>query len=90
MSNSETRQALQAFMLEQFPAARGQSFRDDTSLLEQGIVDSMGVLEIVTFLEQRFGLQLNDEDLVSESFDSIDAIAGLVEQKLQFQETCKP
>jgi acyl carrier protein len=51
---------------------------DGESLLEGGIIDSTGVLELVAFLEDRFGLAFADEDIVPENLDSLDAIAAFV------------
>jgi acyl carrier protein len=47
-----------------------------TSLLETGILDSLGLLRLVVFLQERFGVALDDVDLVPENFDSIDAICA--------------
>ena len=58
-----------------------QALGDDDSLLETGWIDSTGVLELVTFLESTFDLQLTDEDLVPQNLDSISRIAAFVERK---------
>jgi acyl carrier protein len=47
-----------------------------TSLLETGIVDSLGLLRLVIFIQERFGITVDDEDLVPEHFDSVDAICA--------------
>ncbi|MGE3510609.1 MAG: acyl carrier protein [Vicinamibacterales bacterium] len=54
----------------------GQSF------LESGVVDSTGVLELVTFIEERFGISVEDRELLPQNLDSIDNVARFVEQKL--------
>ena len=76
-------QEVRAFVLEHFPLARHKHVSDTDSLVESGIVDSLGVLEIVTFLEARFGIVVADVDVVSENFLSIAAIANYVESKQQ-------
>ena len=53
------------------------------SLLESGVLDSTGVLELVGFLEQTFGIEVANEDLVPENLDSISNVASFVERKLQ-------
>lgn len=58
-----------------------EAIGDDTSLIEQGIVDSTGVLEVVGFLEQTFGIQVDDSDLVPANLDSIGAIAQYIARK---------
>jgi acyl carrier protein len=52
-----------------------------TSLIEAGIIDSTGVLELVGFLEEEFEVRIDDEDLVPENLDSIDNIVRFVERK---------
>ena len=51
---------------------------DDGSLLDAGIVDSTGAMELVSFLESEFGLRVDDHDLVPENLDSIAAMAAFV------------
>lgn len=53
----------------------------DASLLEQGIVDSTGVLEVVSFLEAEFGIAVADEELLPENLDTIDRISAFVARK---------
>jgi acyl carrier protein len=52
------------------------------SLLEQGTVDSTGVLELVMFLEDRFGIKVHDDELVPENLESIEKTADFVQRKL--------
>jgi acyl carrier protein len=84
-----TRDAIQThvrqFILQQFPAARRHALADDDSLLEAGIVDSLGVLEVVTMIEQDFGVALDDEELMSDHFESIARLAALVHDKLSVE-----
>ena len=47
-----------------------------TSLLETGILDSLGLLRLVVFVQERFGITMDDADLVPENFDSVDAICA--------------
>ena len=53
----------------------------DTSFLESGIIDSTGVLELVAFLEEKFKVKVEDEDLIPANLDSINAIIRFVERK---------
>lgn len=55
---------------------------DDASLVGCGVVDSTGVLEVVAFLEQTFGVAIDDDEIVPENLDSIARIAALIERKL--------
>ncbi|MEX0703625.1 MAG: acyl carrier protein [Planctomycetales bacterium] len=53
------------------------------SLVEQGIIDSTGVLELVTFLESSFEVQIDDDELVPQNLDSIDNLVRFIERKLE-------
>jgi acyl carrier protein len=60
--------------------------RGDTSFLESGIIDSTGVLELVAFLEEKFQVKVEDEDLIPANLDSINAIVRYVENKCSASE----
>ena len=51
------------------------------SFLEKNLVDSTGILEVVAFLERRYGITVNDEELIPDNLDSIDRIAAFVASK---------
>ncbi len=73
---------LRGFIVEKFPLARRHDFRDDTLLLEKGILDSLGILDIVTFIENEFQIMIEDEDLVPENFQSVSSLAEFLNSKL--------
>lgn len=54
---------------------------DDASFLEKGIVDSTGVLELVLFAEETFGIEVNDEEVVPANFDSVGRLAAYIDAK---------
>lgn len=54
---------------------------NDDSFLETGIIDSTGVLELVMFLEEEFGIAVDDEDLIPENLDSVDRLCEFVARK---------
>ena len=82
-SNAEIKSDLRHFIEQQFPPARQAEFSDSDSLLRPGIVDSFGVLELMTYLEQHFGVSLSDDEMLSNRFESIDSLTELVAEKLQ-------
>lgn len=59
----------------------GYGLSDDASFLEEGIVDSTGVLELVMFVEETFAVSVEDEEIVPENFDSVSQLAGYVRRK---------
>lgn len=82
MTKDSIQNQLRQFIHQQFPAARSRDLTDEASLLEAGIVDSLGVLELVTMIEQSFGVTLEDDELLSDHFESIAKIAALVHDKI--------
>jgi len=59
----------------------GAALTNDYPLIERRVVDSMGIYQIVTFIEGEFGIEVFDEELVPEHFGSIDEIALFIEAK---------
>ena len=55
--------------------------RDSESFVDSGTIDSTGVLEIVMFLEQHFGLKIDDRELIPENLDSVDRLTAFVTRK---------
>lgn len=54
---------------------------DDYPLLEKDVLDSMGIFQVVAFLEDEFGIEVDDAELVSENFETIGSIAELIDSK---------
>lgn len=59
--------------------------KNDTLVFMQGILDSMGFINLINFLEDSFSLKVNDSDLVETNFESVNAIADFVARKLQVE-----
>ncbi len=72
------RERLQAFIRDSFFA---DGFADDDSFLRCGIIDSLGVMQLVEFIEAEFGIEVSDPELVPENFDSLARVAAYVERK---------
>ena len=72
---------IREFIYEQFPLAKKASLSDEDTLLESGIVDSLGILELVNFVTEKFGITVSDEDLQPETFNSIGSLAAFVEAR---------
>jgi acyl carrier protein len=69
------------YLAEHFPAARARRLDLDESLLTNGILDSLGVLDVVAFLEAEFQITVTDEDLLPENFESLARLTTFVEVK---------
>jgi len=72
------------FIWKHFPLARTRKIIDTDPLLETGILDSLGILEVVTFIEHEFHIILNDDDLVPENFHSMESIAEFVKKRCNY------
>jgi acyl carrier protein len=72
---------IQSFILDQFPLARKHNFDSTTPLLDTGLLDSLGILDVVAFVEQKFGIILGDEDLVPENFQTVEHLSAFLVKK---------
>lgn len=75
------RKQVREFLLSSFYVADASSLDIDTSLLDQGIIDSTGVLEVIGFIEETFGITVEDTELLPENLDSIEGIAQYIIRK---------
>lgn len=81
MTNS-TQDAIHRFILENFLFTEDATqLGPDDSLLGRGVVDSTGMLEIILFIEERFGIKVVDTEMVPENLDSVKRIATYVASK---------
>ncbi len=81
MQLDDTIARILGFVRRTFPLARHRDVGIHDSLLDGGIIDSMGTLEFVQFLEDDFGIEITDDEMVADHFDSIAGVAKLVESK---------
>lgn len=78
---TDTERRITAFIQEDLLASQGRAGEEvttQTSLFRTGIIDSFGLLSLVTFLEAEFGFTVRDEEMVPENFDSVATIAAFV------------
>ena len=78
---SETKENIRAFVVENFLFGSDENLENNTSFLDEGIIDSTGILELVSFLEEEFSIIVEDEELIPENLDSISKIAEYVQRK---------
>jgi acyl carrier protein len=60
----------------------GFKYSDDTSFLEEGIVDSQGVMELVMFVEDKFKIAVDDMDIIPDNFDSVILLTSYIRRKM--------
>lgn len=83
LDEAAIRRELHAFIAESFLLEGDAAIPEDSSLLENRILDSTGVLELVFHLEQQYGVQIADEEIVPENLDSIERLTRFVRAKLR-------
>ena len=74
---------LRQFILESFWVPDAQAVTDGTSLLDSGVVDSTGIQEIIGFLQDEFGIEVLDEEIVPDNLDSVQRIADYLARKVK-------
>ena len=79
MNNSH--QKIRNYIVDNFLFGDDQALDNDTSFLDNGIIDSTGILELVLFLDKEFNIEIADEELLPENLDSINRIVGFISQK---------
>lgn len=80
-TTGEIAQRVREFLVDTFLLGDDDGFATDVSLLDSGIVDSTGVMEVVAFLEESFGIVVDDDELVAENLDSVERLAAFVARK---------
>lgn len=85
MSELNYSQTVKSFITENFLFGDDSQLKIDTPLFEKGIIDSTGVLELVSFIEENFNITISDDELVQNNFSSIAAIEKFLQTKLNHQ-----
>ena len=76
-----TQAALAQYIESELAKGRKAKIGYDDDLLSQGIIDSLGILQLVAFIEDEFGIVIPDEDVVLENFMSVNALSDYLESK---------
>jgi len=81
---------IRQFIIDNFLYGQERAFGDDASFLAEGIVDSTGVLQLVSFIEETYGFTVDDEDLIPENLDSVNSVTVYVCRKANLPVTESP
>jgi|WetSurMetagenome_2_1015567.scaffolds.fasta_scaffold543583_2 acyl carrier protein len=82
MTEAEISRTVSSFISKNFLFDEHLHVTDDQSLLGTSVLDSTGVLELITFLETEYGVKFNDDELTAENFDSLARIRSIISRKL--------
>jgi len=75
----DARAAIREFVLDRLAPTSGRTdINDEDDLIDSGVIDSLGIFQLVAFLEERFGIAIGDEEITPENFGSVMAIERLV------------
>ncbi len=78
---SDVKSKIREFIIENFLFSDDIAFENNASFLEEGIIDSTGILELIDFLEEEFNISVEDEEMIPENLDSLDNIAAYLNKK---------
>jgi acyl carrier protein len=76
------KEKIRTFIVDNFLFGQDDGLNDDSSFLDEGIIDSTGILELVNYLEEEFSVTVDDEELIPENLDSISNVVGYLEKKM--------
>ena len=83
MNEAQVTEQLRQFIEKQFPLARKHNVQSDTPLLISGIIDSMGTLDLVGFMEAEFDIVLSDEEMLADNFETLQKMTSFLCRKLE-------
>ncbi|MBN1125261.1 MAG: acyl carrier protein [Sedimentisphaerales bacterium] len=76
------REVIRNFIVETFLFGEEGDLEDHTSFLESGIIDSTGILELITFLEETYGIKIQDDELIPDNLDSLQNVVAFLDKKV--------
>ncbi|MEJ2545556.1 MAG: acyl carrier protein [Calditrichaceae bacterium] len=81
---ADTNKQLRDYIVENFLFGDTDTeFSDSDSFMEKGIIDSTGILEVITYIEENFNIKIEDDELVPENLDSISNIVNFIDRKVK-------
>jgi len=82
-AKTDIKTGLRRFITERFlPFTSFDSFIDTDSFLEKGIIDSTGILELLEFIEEKFEIKVEDEEVIPDNLDSLKKLTDFITRKL--------
>jgi acyl carrier protein len=74
---------VRSFVIDTFLFGEDDGLKDDSSFLAEGIVDSTGIMQLVSFLQERYLVSIEDEELIPDNLDSIKRVTLFIEEKMR-------
>jgi len=82
MTETDLATRIRSFIIENFLFGDDDGLKDDASFLDEGIVDSTGILELVAFIEEEIKITVEDDELIPENLDSVTNVVNYLERKI--------
>ena len=83
MHTTDIQSDIYNFVVENFLFGKADGLTDDDSLVGKGVIDSTGVLELVSFVQEHFGIRMEDQEIIPDNLDSIKKLVAFVTRKRQ-------
>ena len=83
MHTTDIQSDIYNFVVENFLFGKADGLADDASLVGKGVIDSTGVLELVSFVQEHFGIRMEDQEIIPDNLDSIKKLVAFVTRKRQ-------
>ncbi|GFO56896.1 acyl carrier protein [Geomonas sp. Red276] len=77
------KEEIRRYVVENFLFGEDAGLKDDSSFIREGIVDSTGIMQLVSFIQEQYRISVEDEELTPENLDSIRRVTTFVEDKLR-------
>ena len=78
----QSKSEIRNFIVENFLYGQDNGLGDDVSFLQKGLMDSTGILELLSFIEEKYGISIDDEELIPDNFDSLNKLSNYITKKL--------
>ena len=82
VEKDELIKVVREFINDNFFFENDGEIKEETSFLESGIIDSTGILELIAFLEKKYGISVDDEEIIPENLDSLKSLVNFLQRKL--------
>jgi acyl carrier protein len=82
MQTTEIEQEIRSFLIDKFLFGRTEGLTDDVPLLGN-VIDSQGVIELIVFVQERFAIEVDDEEVTTDNFASVKNVVTFIEKKLR-------
>ena len=84
LQTTEIEQEIRNYLTEEFLFGRSETLNDDTPLLGN-VIDSQGVIQLVSFVQQQFNIEIADEEVTTENLATLKTVVTLVDKKMSSQ-----